>query len=148
MARRAAGAVRFDFDGSLALARSLWRLADDLEALAARRSTEAERTLTGFTGAHAVQFATRVVDEVRDLAVAAGEARHAASAWAQAWADAADEQNRRLFAAECDRVRARRDLVDRVTGFLGGHHDLPPQPRPLAVPRPPLFRSTGSFTRY
>ena len=148
MARRAAGAVRFDFEGSLALARRLWHLADGLEELAAGRRAEAEATLTGFTGSHAEQFATRIGNEVYGLSVAAEGARWAASAWAQAWADAINEQNRRLFATECDRIRARRDLVDSVTGFFTGHDDLPRQPALLDVPSPPHFPPTGSFVRY
>jgi hypothetical protein len=148
MARRAAGAVRFDFDGSLALARRLWSLADDLESLAVRRRNGAERTMIGFTGSYAEQFATRVRNELDELTAAAVGSREAASAWAQSWADAINEQNRRSFAAECDRVRARRDLTDRITGFFTGHDDLPSQPRLLGAPRPPHFHPTGSFVRY
>jgi hypothetical protein len=148
MARRAAGAVRFDFDGSLALARRLWSLADELESLAIKRRTAAERASIGFTGTHAEHFAARVGNELGELTAAAAGSRDAAAAWARSWADAINEQNRRSFAAECDRVRAGRDLADRIAGFFTGHDDLPRQPRVLGAPRPPHFHPTGSLVRY
>jgi hypothetical protein len=148
MARHAAADVRFDFDGSLAVARRMWRFADELDALGAARRDEGEHALTTFTGVYGRQFADRVSSEVHDLGLAAHELRTAAGAWAQAWAHAINEQNRRLFARACERIERDRSLVDSVKGFFGGHHDLPPQPRQLGVPRPPHFAATGSFVRY
>lgn len=148
MGRHAAADVKFDFDGSLSLARRLWRFAGELDDLAGARLSEAEQALTTFTGTFADEFAHRVTHEVRDLGVASDELRALANAWAQAWASAINEQNRRLFARECDRIESRRDLVDHFRGFFGGHHDLPPQPRECGVPRPPHFPATGSFVRF
>lgn len=148
MRRHAAANVRFDFDGSLALARRLWRFADELDSVRTARHVAAQQALSTFTGRYGREFEQRLADEVHDLAVAAGELRGAAGAWAQAWSSAINEQNRRLFARECDRVERDRSLADRVVGFFGGHHDLPPQPRQLGVPRPPHFAATGSFARY
>jgi hypothetical protein len=148
MGRHAAADVRFDFDGSLALARRLWRFADELQDLGTGRGNQAEHALTTFTGVYARQFAQRISDEVRDLGVGANELRAAAAAWAQAWASAINEQNRRLFARECDRIESDRSLLDDVKGFFGGHDDLPPQPGELGVPQPPHFAATGSFVRY
>ena len=148
MGRHAAADVRFDFDGSLSLARRLWRFAGELDDLGTSRSGQAQQTLTSFRGVYAEQFAQRISDEVQDLGTAAGELRSAATAWAQAWAAAINEQNRRLFARECDRVESDRDLIDDVKGFFGGHDDLPPQPGELGAPQPPYFAATGSFVRY
>ena len=148
MGRHAAADVRFDFDGSLALARRLWRFAEELDDLGTSRRGHAEQALTTFVGMYAREFAQRISGEVHDLGVAAGELRAAAGAWAQAWAAAINEQNRRLFARECDRIEDDRSLFDDIKGFFGGHDDLPPQPHELAVPQPPYFAATGSFVRY
>jgi len=80
MGRHAAADVRFDFDGSLALARRLWRFADELQDLGTGRGNQAEHALTTFTGVYARQFAQRISDEVRDLGVGANELRAAAVA--------------------------------------------------------------------
>ena len=148
MGRHAAADVRFDFDGSLALARRLWRFAEELDDLGTSRRDHAEHALATFTGVYGREFAQRISAEVQDLDVAAGELRTGAGAWAQAWANAINEQNRRLFARECDRVESDRSPLDEVKGFFGGHDDLPPQPRELGVPQPPFFAATGSFVRY
>ena len=148
MGRHAATDVRFDFDGSLGLARRLWRFADELDELGSNRRNQAEQALTTFTGVYGREFAQRISDEVHDLERAAVELRIAASAWAQAWARAINEQNRRLFARECERIERKRSLLDDVTGFFSGHHDLPSQPRERGVPQPPHFAATGSFVRY
>jgi hypothetical protein len=148
MRRHAAIDVRFDFDGSLALARRLWRYADELQQLGIDRRDHAGHALTTFTGVYGREFAQRVADEARDLDRAAVELRAVASAWADAWARAINEQNRRLFARECDRIESRRSLVDNVKGFFSGHDDLPSQPRERGVPGPPHFAATGSFVRY
>ena len=148
MGRHAAADVRFDFDGSLALARRLWRFADALDELGRARGEQGALALTTFTGVYGREFAERLSAEVQELGVAARELRAAADAWAQAWAHAVNEQNRRLFARECDRIERDRSLLDDVMGFLGGHHDLPRQPPELGAPRPPHFAATGSLVRY
>lgn len=148
MGRHAATDVRFDFDGSLDVARRLWALAGQLDELAAGRRARAEQALATFTGTCAGRFAERIGEEVGQLGTASAELRAVAEAWAEAWASAINEQNRRLFARECARIERSRSLLDDVKGFFTGHDDLPPQPRSLGTPQPPAFAPTGSFVRY
>jgi hypothetical protein len=148
MGRHAGADIRFDWDGSLSLARRLWTFADELDDLATSRRNRAEQALTTWSGVYGTEFAQRISDELQDLELAAGELRAAATAWGQAWASAINEQNRRLFARECDRIEGDRGFLDDVKGFFGGHDDLPPQPQEHGVPQPPYFAATGSLVRY
>ena len=59
--------VQFDFDGSLPLARRLWKLADDLDHVRTKRSQLADTALSTWKGEHATTFATWECDEGRDL---------------------------------------------------------------------------------
>ena len=140
--------VRFDYDGSLDLARRLYRLADQLATLGAERHRWGSHALVDWAGPLGVEFADRADIETADLVRIAGELRAAADGWAQAWAGALNQQNRRLFARACDVVRSRRSTMDKVTGFFTGHDDLPPEPFTRPVPTAPHFIPTGTFARY
>lgn len=140
--------VRFDYDGSLDLARRLWQLADRLDALGADRHRWAVDALVDWTGPLGGEFAGRVDTEVVDLARVSGELRAAADGWAQAWAGALNQQNWRLFARACDVVRSRRSTGDKIIGFFTGHDDLPAEPYTRATPTAPRFLATGTFARY
>ena len=52
--------------------------------------------------------------------------RGAAMGWAEAWANALNQQNRRLYARAVHRTKESRSWTDNVGGFLFGHDDLPP----------------------
>lgn len=144
----AACSVRFDFEGSLDLARSLWRLADDVEQLLSSRSTMASTALTSWTGRFAEQFAERATDEQSIGATLLQMLRTDAHGWAQAWTAAMDEQNRVLYAREKKRVENDRSNLDKLGGFFTGHDDLPSMPRLASVPQSPYFFPTRSFARY
>jgi hypothetical protein len=148
MGRSAAADVRFDWDGSLTLARRLHALGDQLDELARTRATTAGNALSTWSGEFGTQFADRVNIEASDLARVGAELRGAAGGWAAAWAMAINEQNRRLFARRVQQVEDDRNLLDDIGGFFGGHDDLPPEPSELPVPSPPYYSATGSFVRY
>ncbi len=140
--------VRFDYPNSLVLARRLWEVADELDALATQRRLAGTEALVDWLGPLGVEFAARIDTETRDLGRLAGELRAGAHGWAQAWANALNEQNRRLFARACEVVRSRRSSVDRFVGFFAGHDDLPPEPYHRPPPTAPRFLPTGAFARY
>jgi hypothetical protein len=140
--------VRFDYDGSLELARRLWALADRLAVLAVDRRHGAGEALARWEGRYGRDFAVRIDTETADLDRIAADLRAVAEGWAQAWADALNLQNRRAHARAVDRARRDRSLLDQVGGFLFGHDDLPPEPFLRPPPPPPGFRPTGGFARY
>ena len=140
--------VRFDYPNSLVLARRLWEVADALDTLAAVRRSAGADALVDWLGPLGGEFAARLDTEAGDLTRLAGELRTAARGWAQAWANALNEQNWRLFARACQVVRSRRSNVDRFVGFFTGHDDLPPEPSARATPTAPRFLPTGTFARY
>jgi len=144
----AAGSVRFDFRGSLDLARSLWRLADDVDQLLSSRASTASTALNSWSGRFAQQFAERANDEQSIGATLVQLLRTDAHGWSQAWTAAMDEQNRVLYAQEKKRVENDRSNLDKIGGFFTGHDDLPPMPRSAAVPQSPYFFPTRSFVRY
>lgn len=149
MGRHAASDVVFDFEGALAVARRLWALADSLDRVMAGRESLAAEALTSWRGNHAVSFAARVGTERVDIDTAAGWLRVGAEEWAAAWKEAMDEQNRALFARECQRREDEAEWYE--SGFFGavlGGPDMPEEPAALAVPTAPGFASTGGFVRY
>jgi len=125
--------VRFDYDGSLDLARRLWRLADTLDTIGAQRRQSAVEAVVQWRGRFGVEFIGRVDAELGELGRHAHDLRGAAVGWAHAWANAINLQNRRL---------------DQIGGFLFGQDDIPPDPNPRAVPGAPHFHATGGFARY
>jgi hypothetical protein len=148
MGRSAASDVRFDFTGSLDVARRLWTLAQGLGDLADDRSVAAADALASWQGRFGVEFAERITTEVGDLQRVALDLRGAAQGWAISWTNAMNEQNRRRYARAVERVEDDRGIVDGVVGFFAGHDDLPPEPRELTVPEAPSFAATGAFVRY
>lgn len=140
--------VRFDYDGSLDIARRLWRLADTLDTLESERRRWALEALVDWQGRFGTDFANRADSELGDLGRHAAALRGAALGWAHAWANAINQQNRRLHARAVWRAKRDRGIVDRVGGLLFGHDDIPPDPTPRAVPSAPLFHATGGFAAY
>ena len=144
----AAASIRFDFHGSLELARSLWRLADDVGELLSSRSALASTAVTGWTGRYGTEFVERADAEQSTGSALSEQLRNDAHGWAMAWTAAMDEQNRILYARAVKRVENDRSTLDKIGGFFTGHDDLPPMPQPAAVPQPPYFFPTRAFARY
>ena len=140
--------VRFDYDGSLDLARRLWQFAERLDGLGAARHEWAGVALLGWEGRFGSEFAGRVDSEFGDLHRLSADLRGAALGWAQAWANAVNQQNRRLYARAVHHTRQQRSLVDRFIGQFTGHDDLPPEPYVRATPTAPHFTPTGGFAVY
>ena len=143
--------IRFDFEGSLALARRLWALADDLEAARARRENDAGVARHGWRGRYAEEFDRRVADERSSFANVVHGLRDEARGWASSWKDAMDEQNRRNRARQIDAVRDRRGWWERNVGdrVLGDDSDDEVPPAPVAgTPQPPYFAATQREVTY
>jgi hypothetical protein len=148
MGRSAAQDVRFDFDGSLQLARRLWQLADQVDQFTSTRVALANDALAEWLGPFGTQFGERITTEYNDLGTGSRQLRTDATGWATCWAQAINEQNRRLRSREVQRVENDRSTLDSVVGFITGHDDLPPEPPEYSPPTPPSFNPTGTFVRY
>lgn len=144
----AAADVRFDFDGSLRLARRLWVFSAQIDTMMGERVRLAGGALDTWLGRYGEEFAGRIETESVDSTRIAGELRSAAQAWGVCWASAMNEQNRILYAREVKRVEDRRSNWDSFWGGFTGHDDLPPMPNEMAPPTAPWFAATGSFVRY
>jgi len=144
----AANDVRFDYVGSLQLARRLWALGDQVDELMSNRIGHAQTALTDWLGAYGTQFAERIDSESMQTAAIAGELRFAAEQWAVRWAEAMNEQNSINHAREIKRVEGDRNVLDEVSGFFFGHDDLPTSPLTIGIPAAPNFYATGTLTRY
>jgi hypothetical protein len=148
MGMEAAADVRFDYVGSLQLARRLWALADDVDAVRNKRVALGGAALTDWLGAYGTQFADRINLENVQAATIANEMRTAAEQWAVRWAEAMNEQNHINLAREIKHIEDDRSGWDNFTGFFGGHDDLPSAPGAIPVPTAPSFTATGTLTRY
>lgn len=148
MGMSAAADVRFDYVGSLQLARRLWALADDVDAIRNKRVSLGETALSDWLGVYGTQFADRVNSEDLQAATIANELRMAAEQWAVRWAEAMNEQNNINLAREIERVKDERSGWDNFTGSMFGHDDLPSPAGAIPVPTAPSFPPTGTLTRY
>ena len=148
MSLEAAADVRFDYVGSLQLARRLWALGDEVDQVWRKRVQHAEAALVDWLGVYGTEFAQRIDSESAQAQVIAGQLRAAADQWAARWAEAMNEQNRILFARETKHIEDNRSGWDNFVGTFVGHDDLPPQPPTIDVPTSPSFYATGSLTRY
>jgi hypothetical protein len=139
----AAGDVVFDYEGALLVARRLWAFADALESMMSDRTTAATDALIDWTGPHATSFVSRVDVERGDVSRVVTQFREAADAWAAAWKEAIDQQNRILQARRWEYNRDHQGLFGHLDGVERPHD---PEPRP--VPTPPDFHATGEFENY
>src|SRR6188472_931146 len=99
----AGGRVKFDFEGSLELARQLWALAADVETADAGRQKDFDVAKAKWSGAYGDEFATRRDAELSSRVNVARGLRRDANAWAAAWATALEQQNKNNRAAEVER---------------------------------------------
>ena len=141
MASANARDVRFDFEGSLRLARSLWAYADELQAARSVRDTDAGVALRSWRGPFGDEFRERAADEQHSLSALIAALRSDADAWAQAWKDATDEQNRRVWARQVEQMKAERSMMEKVGDFFTGF-DYPPEPATVPKPVPGMFYAT------
>lgn len=137
--------VRFDYDGALRLARSLWSFADELEACKGDRHRLAEQALRSWRGPFGNEFSGRERDEQVSLQTVIAGLRSDADAWAEAWKQAMDEQNRRLWARRVEQMKEDRSAIEKVGDFFTGF-DYPPKPAPVAKPSPGGFYATACLT--
>ena len=139
--------VRFDFDGALRLARQLWSLADDTDTVRTKRTTGAQTALSTWLGDLVPAMIARCEGEQGVLLSCSAELRNGAYAWAAAWKEAMDENNRRRRARKVTEVRDNRSwgesLVD--TLFTGDDSDEQvPAARTVATPSAPNFYPTDT----
>lgn len=145
------GRVKFDFEGSLQLARQLWSLADDLEREDDGRETQYETAKAKWLGTYAAQFVSRRETERTSRSNVVAALKADAKAWAKAWATAMDQQNKNNRAAEVQRVSDERPWWEKGWDATFGEDDSEskvPHPEPVPVPTPPHFAATATETRY
>ena len=97
------GVVDFDFVGSLQLARQLWSLSTDLREQDRARGADAEVAAREWRGKPVTDFAGRREHERQSRATVTQALVNGANAWAQAWAQAMDQQNLNNRAAKIER---------------------------------------------
>jgi hypothetical protein len=141
--------VQFDYGGALALAATLWSLADDVEALASTRERTSASASEEWEGSYGAQFDVASVDAVSRARSVATSLRSDAEAWAQAWAKAMDDQNDITYEREYDRVW-RAHEAEREQNFLASLFpmNLPRRPDSVAVPAAPSFAPTAVLVSY
>ena len=137
--------VRFDYDGALRLARSLWAFADDLEQAKGDRHEAAQRALRLWKGPFGTDFDGREESEQSSIRRVIDGLRTEADQWAEAWKRAMDEQNRRLYARRVERMKEERSRLEKIGDFFTGF-DYPPEPAPVAKPKPGMFYATACLT--
>lgn len=143
--------VRFDFHGSLQLARELWSFADMLEGIKRSRGTDEETALSSWTGPKARQFEAAATEDATELTRLAAALRSEANAWALCWAQATNMQNdieweRNNYQLRAEFAASERSFYEafRADGNDGpapyfGSYIAPPRPQPVVVPTAPGF---------
>jgi hypothetical protein len=104
--------------------------------------------LTGWTGPHADTFRSRVGVEHASAAAVVDAMRDEAQLWAAAWQQAVDQENWIRYQYACRAIRESRSKLDKLFGHFVGHDDLPPEPKPAALPQPPDFAATRRLADY
>lgn len=148
---KAGGRVAFDWDGSLELARKLWALADDLTHEDAGRENQYDTAKAKWEGKYGEQFADRRTTERASRTNVVAGLRDDARAWAKAWAQAMDQQNKNNRAAEVERVSDDRGLIEKgIDATVGEDNsdDKVPMPEAVPVPTPPGFAPTATEVTY
>ena len=141
----AGGTVVFDFEGSLDLARALWRLADEVESQDRAREGEFETAKKKWRGAYGDQFVVRRDEERTSVRTVIEGLRTDARSWAKAWADAKFQQRKNDRVAEIEEIRANRGFVERTYDTITRHDDSEDQVAPavpVSPPQPPTFTPT------
>jgi len=150
MGDRAAEDVVFDFEGSMELARRLWRSADELEAVGVWRFGAGERALASWRGRYASEFVDRANDESAGTAAVVSGLRSEAMQWVQAWVSSREEQNRIVRARAVKEERDNRSWSERNLGdhAVGDDSDSQILFTPcLMSPQPPHFEDPNPVYR-
>lgn len=145
------GRIRFDFDGSLELARRLWSLADDLVDEDNGREGEYDTAMAKWEGPYGVEFAGRRTDERSSRTAVVTGLRADARSWAAAWAAALDQQNKNNRAAAVQHERDSRNIFEQGWDATFGEDDSDEQVAQVPdvpVPTPPLFNATATETTF
>ena len=142
--------VEFDFDGSLRLARTLYDLSKWLEAALDERSGAADDGSAAWTGPYGDDFRVMAASDDDEARRLAASLHVAALDWAQAWADAVTEQNRRNRQRRIDELSGARGFGERTLDLMMGD-DSADQVGPVDfVPRPrsPDFWPTATLQTF
>lgn len=128
--------VAFDFDGALQLARTLYDVSMWLEGALDERSGAASEASYAWRGPLGDEFRLQAAaddDEARRLAASL----HAASIdWAQAWADAMTEQNRRNRDRRLAELASEQSWAEHAVDLVAGRDPADHLPAAEQVPRP------------
>jgi len=139
--------VVFDYQGALSLARQLWALADEVTHTAGTRRDLGDQARINFTGNYGDELVSRLSVEATNLTQVANGLRDDATAVAQMWKEAMDEENRRIYGRHVDDMKNHRSVLDSIGDFFAGFH-YPPEPQPVPLPHPPAFAPTAECVRY
>ncbi len=151
MAPTGGGRVVFDFDGSLELARQLWSLADDIQSEHSLREADYDTAIAKWEGPYATEFAGRRSDERSSKTNVVSGLRADARAWASAWRDALDQQNKNNRAAKVTEIRDNRAWYEQAWDATFGEDDSDDQVAQVpyvATPVPPQFAATATETTF
>lgn len=142
--------VAFDFDGALQLARTLYDLSIWLEGALDERSGAADDASYAWRGPLGDEFRLQAAaddDEARRLAASL----HSASIdWAQAWADAMTEQNRRNRERRIAELASERSWAEHAVDLVTGDDPADHVPAADHVTRPhsPDYLPTAELQRF
>lgn len=142
--------VAFDFDGALQLARTLYDLSTWLEGALDERSGAADDASYAWRGPLGDEFRLQAAaddDEARRLAASL----HSASIdWAQAWADAMTEQNRRNRDRRIAELASERSWTEHAVDLVTGDDPADHVPAADHVTRPhsPDYLATAELQRF
>lgn len=148
----------FDFEGSLELAATMFRVAAALEAAGSSRKLRWDKALDAWQGNVGDRMRGFRDDDQTDLQRTVDVLREEAGQWAKLWADSVNETNRVLKAEVEDELRRTRKNSDKGfqwhdfdDPFDGGEKKLPVAPGVSDVPPPSAERFVPSrrpFVRY
>lgn len=134
--------VEFDYDGALRLARALYDLSTWLERVGPGRRAAADGAQVAWRGPYGDDFRLRAAGD-DDEAGRLSAALHAeALDWAQAWADAVNDQNRRSRDRRIAQIADARSWAQRAVDVLTFDHpdEHVAALTPVRPPRSPDFR--------
>jgi hypothetical protein len=144
--------VVFDYDGACEVARTLWRLADDMAAFRTSIKGRADDALADWRGPFRRAFQGKVNVDRADLNRDITNLRDGARQWAQAYAKACDQQNQAHYTRKLTDVKRKRDernlLQDVAAAIIHDDLPLPRKRRPCPVPQPPAFAPTDKPKPY
>ncbi len=142
--------VAFDFDGALLLARTLYDLSIWLEGAIDSRSGAAGEASYAWRGPLGDEFRLQAASDDDEARRLAASLRAASNDWAQAWADAVAEQNRRRRERRVAQLEAERNwaehVIDVFTRDDPAHHV--PEAEWVPRPQPPDYLPTAPFQEF